>query len=95
LSLTSPTSLTWAATGTGLNQSTVDGNSADEQFTVGDTLSGGWNIVVSATTFTAGTHTLPNTSGTFNFTGSLSSSVAITAPTPYCVGTCTRVRARR
>jgi hypothetical protein len=89
LSLTGPSSLTWAVTGTGVNQSTVDPNSADQQFTVGDTLTAGWNVVVSATTFTNGTHTLPNTSGTFNFTGSLSSSLATTAPTATCVGSCT------
>ena len=57
LSLTSPTSLTWVLTGTGLSQSTVDSNAADEQFTVGDTLTAGWNILVSATTFTAGSYT--------------------------------------
>jgi alpha-tubulin suppressor-like RCC1 family protein len=89
LSLTGPSSLTWAVTGTGVNQSTVDANSGDQQFTVGDTLTAGWNVVVSATTFTAGTHTLPNTAGTFNFTGSLSSSLATTAPTATCVGSCT------
>jgi hypothetical protein len=88
LSLTGPTSLSWTLTGTGVDQSTVDTNAGDQQFTVGDTLTAGWNIVVSATTFTNGTHTLPST-GTFNFTGSLSSPLATTAPTATCVGTCT------
>jgi alpha-tubulin suppressor-like RCC1 family protein len=88
-SLISPTSLTWTLAGTGLNKGIVDANSADEQFTVSDPNTAGWDIVVSATTFTAGTHTLPNTSGTFNFTGSLSNSVATTAPTTTCTGTCT------
>jgi len=45
--------------------------------------------MVSATTFTAGSYTLPNTSGIFNFNGSLSSSVATAVPTATCVGTCT------
>jgi len=87
LSLTSPASLTWGLTGTGVDQSTVDPYAADEQFTVGDTLTAGWNILVSATTFTAGTYTLANTA--FNFTGSLSNPLATTAPTATCVGTCT------
>jgi hypothetical protein len=88
LSLTVPTSLSWALTGTGVDQSAVDPNAGDQQFTVGDSLTAGWNIVVSATTFTNGTHTLANT-GTFNFTGSLTSPVSTTAPTATCVGTCT------
>jgi len=89
LSLTSPTSLTWAATGTGLDQSTVDGNSGDQQLTATDnTATGaGWHITVSATTFTTGPKSLPNT-GAVDFTGSLSSSLAGTAPTATCVGAC-------
>jgi len=90
LALTSPTSLTWAATGTGLNQAAVDGNSGDQQLTATDnTATGaGWHITVSATTFTTGPRSLPNT-GAVDFTGSVSSSVAGTAPTATCVGTCT------
>jgi len=88
LSLTSPTSLSWALTDIGLDQGAVDPNAGDQQFTVGDSLTAGWNIVVSATTFTNGTHTLANT-GTFNFTGSVTSPVSITAPSATCVGTCT------
>jgi hypothetical protein len=90
LQLTSPTSLTWAATGTGLNQAAVDGNSSDQQLTATDnTATGaGWHITVSATTFTTGPKSLPNT-GAVDFTGSAGSSVASTAPTATCVGSCT------
>ena len=90
LQLTSPTSLTWAATGTGLNQAAVDGNPGDQQFTATDnTATGaGWHITVSATTFTSGPKSLPNT-GAVDFTGSVSSSLAGTAPTATCVASCT------
>ena len=71
LQLTSPSSLTWAATQTGLDQYAVDGNSPDQQLTVNDTTGtgAGWHITVSATTFTTGTHTLPDT-GRLSVTGS-------------------------
>jgi alpha-tubulin suppressor-like RCC1 family protein len=90
LTMTSPTSLTWAGTGNGLNQSKVDSLTADQQLTVADnTATGaGWHIAVSATTFTTGTTTLSNT-GTASFTGSILSSVATTAPSVTCVNTCT------
>jgi alpha-tubulin suppressor-like RCC1 family protein len=90
LSLTSPTSLTWAVTGNGSNQSAVDAVSGDEQLTATDnTVTGnGWHITVSATTFTTGTYTLPNT-GAAGFTGSILSSQASPAPTATCVGSCT------
>jgi hypothetical protein len=90
LQLTAPTSLTWTAAGTGLNQATVDANSGDQQLTATDnTATGaGWHITVSATTFTTGPKSLPNT-GAFDFTGSVISSLASTAPTATCVGSCT------
>jgi alpha-tubulin suppressor-like RCC1 family protein len=89
LTLTSPSSLTWAVTANGSNQSVVDSNSGDQQFTAADlTGSGaGWHITVSATTFTSGTHTLPN-AGAADFTGS-TTSLASTAPSATCVGSCT------
>src|SRR6266851_3897297 len=66
LTLTSPSSLTWAATLTGNNLSIVDTVSGDQQYTVNDaTGSGaGWHVTSSATTFTNGTDTFRNT-GTF------------------------------
>jgi large repetitive protein len=90
LSLTSPSSLTWAVTSNGTNQHVFDNVSADQQLTVSDgTGTGaGWNATVSATTLTNGTHTLPNT-GTLVFTGSLLSPSATTAPSATCVATCT------
>ncbi|MEV0403631.1 hypothetical protein [Actinoallomurus sp. NPDC050550] len=89
LNLAAPSSLTWAATLTGTDQSVVDAVAADQQFSVDDeTNSGaGWHITISATTFTAGTKTLPN-SGTFVLTGSLSSVSATTAPSATCVTSC-------
>jgi alpha-tubulin suppressor-like RCC1 family protein len=90
LQLTSPTSLAWAVTGTGLNQSAVDPNSADQQLTATDTTAtgAGWHITVSATTFTTGPKSLPDT-GAVDFTGSVSNALAVTAPTATCVGSCT------
>ena len=89
LALTSPTSLTWAATGTGLNQSVVDGSSGDQQLTATDNTEtgAGWHVTVSATTFTTGPRSLPDT-GAVDFTGSVSSSLATTAPSATCVGSC-------
>jgi alpha-tubulin suppressor-like RCC1 family protein len=90
LTLTSPTSLTWAVTGNGSNRSVVDAVSGDQQLTATDnTATGaGWHITVSATTFTTGPKSLPN-AGAVNFTGSVSSSLAGAAPTATCVGSCT------
>jgi hypothetical protein len=90
LTLTSPSSLTWATTLTGSTQNVFDATSADQQFTASDqTGSGaGWHITVSGTTFTNGAKTLPN-SGTFVMTGSLSSITATTAPTAACNTSCT------
>jgi len=77
---------------TGTNQSVVDVVGADQQYTVNDaTGSGaGWHVTVAATTFTNGTHTLPDT-GTFVTTGSTTSISATAAPTATCAAgtTCT------
>ena len=90
LSLTAPASLTWTIRLSGAFQSVVDLLPADQQFTVNDgTGSGaGWNITVSATTFTTGSSALAN-SGTFGLTGSLTSSTANNAPSATCVTSCT------
>jgi hypothetical protein len=90
LSLTSPSSLSWAATLTGRPQSVADATPGDQQYTVDDaTGSGvGWRVQVSATTFTNGPSTLPD-NGTFVTNGSVTSSTATTAPTATCTGTCT------
>jgi hypothetical protein len=90
LTLTSPTSLTWALTGTGFNQSAVDTVAGDQQLTATDNTEtgSGWHIAVSATTFTTGTHTLPDTAAA-DFTGSVTTYQAATAPTATCVASCT------
>ena len=90
LTLTSPASLSWAASLTGLNQNVTDPAAADQQLTVSDeTATGaGWHITVAATTFSNGSHTLPN-SGTFVITGSTSSATAALAPSEACASSCT------
>jgi hypothetical protein len=90
LTLTSPPSLTWAGTLTGLDQSLVDMSSTDQQYTVNDATGtgAGWHVTTSATTFTNGAHTLPNT-GTFVTNGSLALVTSTSAPTATCSGTCT------
>ena len=90
LTLTSPSSLTWSVTGSGSNQSAVDAVAGDQQLTATDnTGSGaGWHVTLSATTFTTGPKSLPNT-GTVNFNGSLISPLASTAPSATCVTSCT------
>jgi hypothetical protein len=92
LNLTSPTALAWSTTSTGLDQQVVDPTTAHQSYLVNDaTGSGaGWHVTVSATTFTTGTVTLPNT-GTFVTTGSVTSEAATTAPTAACSAssTCT------
>ena len=90
LSVTSPASLTWATTLNGTNRNVADAVSGDQQLTVSDqTLSGaGWDVTISATTFTNGTHTLPN-AGTFVVTGNVSSITASAAPSSACVVSCT------
>lgn len=62
LTLTSPSALSWTATLNGGNQTLYDANSADEAYVVNDATgsAAGWNVTVSATTFTSGSHTLAN-----------------------------------
>ena len=90
LTLTSPASLTWAATDNGSNQASVDTTSADQQLTVTDSTGtgAGWHITVSATTLTSGAHSLPD-AGAIDFTGSTASALASTGPTTTCSGSCT------
>ncbi|HXS63990.1 MAG TPA: hypothetical protein VN767_14145 [Streptosporangiaceae bacterium] len=90
LTLTSPSSLSWSSTLTGVDQSLVDTTAADQQYTVDDaTGSGsGWHVTISATTFANGASTFPD-SGTFSTNGSTSSATATTAPSATCTTTCT------
>ncbi len=90
LTLTSPASLSWVATLTGVDLSLVDANASDQQYTVDDaTGSGaGWHVTMSATTFTNGSHTL-NDTGTLSTNGSLTSITGTTGPSATCTATCT------
>jgi hypothetical protein len=90
LTLTSPSTLTWAATLNGTNQSVVDTVPAHQQLTVADTTASGagWHVTVAATTLTNGSHTLANT-GTLSLTGSVTSPTGTTAPTAGCAPTTT------
>jgi hypothetical protein len=93
LSLSTSGSLSWAGTLTGVLQSIADTSTADQTYTVNDATgsSSGWNVTVSATTFTTGTATLPDT-GTFSTNGDPTSVSSTTAPTATCTGgtgTCT------
>jgi hypothetical protein len=90
LSLTSPGSLSWAVSLNGANQSIADAVAGDQQLAVSDqTGTGdGWDITVSATTFTNGMHTLPNTD-TFVVDGNLSSVSSGAAPSLACATSCT------
>ena len=90
LTLAAPAALTWSATLNGNSQSLVDGTAAHQEYTVDDATGGalGWNVTASATTFTSGTDTLPD-SGTFVTNGSLSSVTSTTGPSATCSTTCT------
>ena len=61
---------------------------ADQQLTVNDSsgTASGWDVTVSATTFSSGSHTLPDT-GRLEFNGS-TSSLTGAAPSAACVGSC-------
>jgi hypothetical protein len=85
LTLTSPSALAWSGTDNGFDQSLVDTTAAHLFYVVNDaTGSGaGWHVTASATTFTTGSATLPN-SGTVVTTGSASSVTSANAPTPVC-----------
>jgi hypothetical protein len=93
LNLTTPSALGWSTTLTGLSQQVVDATAADQSYTVNDARGSGagWNVTVSATTFTdASSGTLPD-SGTFSGNGSTSSQASTTAPSSACTvtGQCT------
>ena len=88
LTLASPASLAWATEENGLNQSSVAGEPADQTLTVNDSsgTGSGWDVTVSATTFSSGSHALPDT-GRLEFNGNTSSLTGAT-PSAACVGSC-------
>ncbi len=76
----------------GRAQDVVDTTAADQEYGVDDASenAAGWHVTTSATTFTSGANTLPDT-GTFMTNGSTTSATDNTPPTAACVtaGTCT------
>lgn len=95
MTATSPSSLGWTGTVTGLDQQLVDSTAADQGYSVTDASGSapGWHVTLTATQFTTGggsPSTLGNT-GTFSTNASLTSLAATTAPTAACAtgSTCT------
>lgn len=90
LTLTSPSSLSWSTTNTGVDQQLVDPGAGDQQYTVNDATgsSAGWHVTAAATTFTNGSSTFANT-GTISTNGSLTSITSTSTPSATCTGTCT------
>lgn len=90
LTLTSPSALLWTGAVTGLDQQITDTTASHQQYTVNDATGTGvgWHVTLSATTFTNGSHTLPNAT-TLVTTGSTTTISATTAPTATCTNTCT------
>jgi hypothetical protein len=90
--MTTPSTLTWAATLTGAAQDKVDTTGADQTLTVDDaTGSGtGWNVTVAASTFAATGGSLADT-GTFSVNGSLTTPTTGATPDAACTvsGQCT------
>ncbi len=89
LSVTAPGSLTWDTTLNGVNQSVADAVAGDQELTVSDETDtgAGWDVTITATTWTNGAHTLPNT-GTFVLSGDVASITASAAPSLACLTSC-------
>ncbi|MHB1988016.1 MAG: beta strand repeat-containing protein [Acidimicrobiales bacterium] len=90
VTLTAPSSLTWAVSLTGVTETVVDTTTGDQQYSVTDNTgqNAGWNVTISATTFTNGSEGLPN-AGTLSTNGSTASSASSLGPTVTCVSSCT------
>lgn len=90
LSLTSPDTLTWGATLSGVDVQLVDTVTADETYVVNDATGNGagWHVTVSATTFTKPSGATPAATladtGTFSTNGSITSQAATGYPTAAC-----------
>jgi hypothetical protein len=95
LTLTSPAALAWSTTDNGLDQQLVDATTAHQSYVVDDATGSdvGWNVTVSATTFTGTVTPFPTlaNAGTFSTNGSIASATATTPPTGACTSgaTCT------
>jgi hypothetical protein len=90
LSLTTPDTLTWGATLSGVDVLLVDTVTTDETYVVNDATgnAAGWHVTVSATTFTKPAGTTPAATladtGTFSTNGSIASQAAPGYPTAAC-----------
>jgi hypothetical protein len=91
LQVGAPGSLTWTATLNGQAQTVYDANAADDVLYASDLrgiLSGagsGWNITATATVFTSGTNTIPDTLGkVLGFGGGSTSATATAVPSASC-----------
>jgi hypothetical protein len=84
LQLLPPNALSWSPTLTGTAQSVVD--ATDTGIAVSDLSGsgGGWNVTASATTFTNGTATFPDT-GTLSIDGSTAAGEVSTPPAVSCL----------
>jgi hypothetical protein len=84
LQMLPPNALSWTPTLTGTAQSVVD--AADTGIAVSDLsgTGGGWNVTASATTFTNGTATFPDT-GTLSIDGSTTAGEVSTPPAASCL----------
>jgi hypothetical protein len=100
LTLTSPATLSWTGTATGVDYAVVDGTDADETYAVNDARgsTAGWAVTVTATTFTTATIpalTLPDSGALLNdgstATVALGGETDTVAPTAVCATgtTCT------
>lgn len=89
VSLTPPSSLGWSAGLSATSIQTVNQVTSGQEYGVSDQTgtNSGWNVTLSATTFTQGTHTLSD-AGTFWTNGSLSQTYSTSAPSVTCISTC-------
>lgn len=89
VSITPPSSLGWSAGLSVTSLEVVNQVSAGQQYGVSDQTgtNSGWNVTLSATTFTQGTHTL-NDNGTLWTNGSLTQAYSTSAPSVTCISTC-------
>ena len=87
LTIEAPATLSWAATLSGYNQYVDDAATLTPIDATGS--NSGWDAEVTSTTFTSGSHTLPNTSLTVNGSGSSQSSNSAPAASCASGSTCT------
>ena len=87
LTIEAPATLSWSATLSGYNQYVDDAATLTPIDATGS--NSGWDAEVTSTTFTTGSHTLPNTSLTVNGSGTSQSSNSAPAASCASGSTCT------